>query len=321
MRERIAELAKEIKSTYDSLREKARAARSSNPSLILKVQRAPISLSVCAVDGGLLAQRMHGADIVVSRAVAVIFDYKDSNLRSCIRFPSKSPAPDIEMKNSLEEHEAVVFRSLVRLKQELACAIAVLEKYQPKILLMDGSLVPLPSDRPAEDSELRPLYGEVIKLYGRLYDLSKTKNCILCGVIKDSRSKKLSKQLGMDCSDTLLCNFFLDEGERTEAMGYFEGKPPNPDVASLGERIKIFYIKPSRNDLPLRVETMDADADYVASVIGTLSAISENFAYPAVLIEADMCAALDPSEMESIESSLLSLSGMKPLRRNTRPFR
>ena len=63
------------------------------------------------------------------------------------------------------------------------------------------------------------------------------------------------------------------------------------------------------------------DVDAAASLLFSLSAISENFAYPAVLIEADMCAALDPREIEPLENSLHSLAGIRPLRRNQRPFR
>jgi hypothetical protein len=104
-------------------------------------------------------------------------------------------------------------------------------------------------------------------------------------------------------------------------MPYLEDKAPNRDVASLGEHINVFYLKPSRNDLPLRIEVMDSDVGQAASLICSLSAISDNFAYPAILVEADMCAALDPGELESVEATLLSLSGMRPLRRNSRPFR
>jgi len=321
MRERIAALAREIRGTYENHRGKARSAREANPALVVGVKRVQVTLSVCAVDGGLLAERMHGADIVVARAVAAHFVYENSALKSFSYSPSKSPQPEIEIKNSLEEHEALVFRSLVRLRHELSCALGALQDGKPGLLLMDGSLLPLPGDRPQENSELRPLYDEVLSLYGKLYSACVERGCMLCGVVKDSRSRKLSKELGAACSDTLLCGYLLEEGERTREMGYFEGKAPNAEVGALGGRIKVFYLRPSKNDLPLRIELLDSGVDEAASVICSLSAISENFAYPAVLIEADMCAALDPNELESIEASLARLSGLRPLRRNSRPFR
>ncbi len=321
MREKLAALACEIRSSYDSIRDKAGAARLADPSLVVKVRKADVSLRVCAVDGGLLAGRMHGADIVVVRAVAAVFDYEDSALKAHFHHPEKCPQPQVEIKNSLEEHEALVFRSLIRLHHELSCAISALDASNPGLLLIDGSLLPLPGDRPSDGSELRPLYAEIIALYRKLYLSCSEKKCMLCGVIKDSRSKKLANEIGAGCSDTLLCSYLLNENERTKELGYFEGRPPNGDVAELGGQVKVFYIRPSRNDLPLRIEAFGCGIDSAASLICTLSSLSENYAYPAALIEADLRAALDPGELEAIESSLSALSGMKPLRRNSRPFR
>jgi len=321
MKERIAALAREIKTGYDGIRGKARAARAADASLAVPVSRSPVTGSVCAVDGGLLAQRMHGADIVVVRAVGVNFIYQNSKLKTFSHHPSRSPQFEVELKNSLDEHGANAFRSLVRLRHELACAVSMIEKFSPDALFIDGSLLPVPSDRPADGSGLSTQYAEVLALYGKLVDSAKAKNCLLCGVIKDSRSRKLSERLGFSCSDSLLCNFLLDEGERTQAMPYFEANPPSKDLAALGKNISAFYLKPSKSDLPLRIELLGKEVDKAASLVCSLSSISENFAYPAVLVEADMCAALDPREMEPIEGALLSLSGLRPLRRNSRPFR
>jgi hypothetical protein len=317
MREKIDGLALHIKKAYEELGRKANEARKADPQLASRMQRLPLSLSVCAVDGGILAQRMHGADIVLARAVGVNFVYENSKLKTFRHVPHKSPEPDIEIKSSLEEHESVVFRSLVRLRQELGCALSLMD-LSPDLLLMDGSLLPLPSDRPPEESELRPLYSEVVSLYERLY--AACGKTILCGVIKDSRSRKLSKELGMNCSDSLLCSFLLEEGERSGERPYFDDKTPNKDILSLGSRLRVFYMKPSRNDIPLRIEVL-GDVEKAASMVYSLSAISDNFAYPAILVEADLCAAMDGSGMEGIEASLIRISGMKPLRRNSRPFR
>lgn len=321
MRERLESLAREMRGAYDTLRQKALHARSSKTLQVHRVESIPLTLSVAAVDGGLLSARMHGADIVVARAVGVIFNYRDSKLETHIYHPSKSPPADIGMKSSLEEHEALVFRSLIRLKHELSCAISLIQSSRPDVMLMDGSLLPLPSDRPSEGSPLRPLYDEVLGLFRSLHSISKDSGCLLCGVIKDSRSKRLSRKMGAECPDTLFCGYLLEDGERTEAMPYSGENAQNPDAASLGGCISVFYIRPSKSDLPLRIEVLGADIGRASSILMGLSCISENFAYPAALIEADMCAALDPGELESIEASLASLSGMRPLRRNSRPFR
>ena len=322
MRERIAELAGDMRRSFDILRQRASDERKKDPTLFHPVARTDVSLSVCAVDGGLVAQRLHGADIVISRAVGVNFHYTDSKLKKFAYHPSKTPEPDLDLRNSLDEHEANVFRSLVRLKSELECAISSIEKFSPQVMLMDGSLLPLPSDRPEDDSELSRSYIDLLSTYSRLFSISKEKGCMLCGVVKDSRARKLSEELGFTCSDTLLCGYLLQEGERTKAMPYYqEKKGVGKDLMALGEKISVFYLKSSDHDLPLRIEAYDCDVDKAASIIRSLSSISENFAYPAILIEADMCAAMDPKEIEGIQSSLLNLSGIKALRRNSRPFR
>ncbi len=300
-------LASQIRQKQAFLQEKSRHMREK----VLKLEKKPLNISVCAVDGGLLAHRMHGIDIAVARAVGVNFIYEDSRLKSCDYYPSKSPRSSVEVQSALDEHEALVFRSLVRLKHELGCAIEVIGRYSPQIMLLDGSLLPVPSDIPSKESTLYPLYKEVLAFYGELH----SSGTLLCGVIKDSRAKRLSK----DCTDSVLCNYLLEECERTIEMEYFESKTPNKEV-SLAENIKVFYIKPSKNDLPLRIEVL-GDTEQAAQLICSLSAISEHFAYPAILVEADMCAALDPAELQQIENSLQSKAGIRPLRRNLRPFR
>lgn len=320
MREKLDSLARQIKRTYDQLKDNSLSVRKSNPSLITKMKKVPLNLSICAVDGGLLSQRMHGADIVVARAVGVNFIYDNSKLKSFSHYPQKSPETEVEIKNSLDEHESNVFRSIIRLHHELKCAIDTVEKFSPLLLLIDGSLLPLPSDRPSDVSPLHTVYLEVLSLFNKLQETCRAKQCTLCGVIKDSRSHRLATNLGFSCSDSLLCSFLLEEGERSSAMPYSDGNQ-NKDISKLAEKISVFYMKPSKNDLPLRIESLDTDIDKLASIIYSLSAISDNFAYPAILIEADMCAALDGQEMETIEATLFSISGMKPLRRNSRPFR
>lgn len=318
MREKIDSVARRIRSSYEQMGSRAQALRGSEPSLIVRVERAPMPLSVCAVDGGLLSSRMHGADIAVVRAVGVNFRYDGPKLSSFSHHPQKSPEPELELRDSLDEHESLSFRSLVRLRSELGCAIECVAKYKPDAMLMDGSLLPLPNDRPPQGSALAPLFDEVLSLYLSLQKACR--ECMLCGVIKDSRSRKLSQDRGFSCSDGVLCGFLLEPGERTKEMPYHDEKPKG-DMAEIAKGITVFYLKPSQNDLPLRIEIVGGDASRAASLILGLCAVSENYAYPAILVEADMCAALDGSEMESIESSLLSLTGMRPLRRNSRPFR
>jgi len=274
---------------------------------VCKVEKPDLNLSVCAVDGGLLAHRMHGVDITVARAAGVHFAYENSKIKKFDHHPSKVPKSSVELMSALDEHEANVFRSLVRLKHEIKCANELATKYSPDILLLDGSLLPVPSDIPAKESKLYPLYQQVLSQYEKLY----SSKCLFAGVIKDSRARRFSDK----CSDSVLCDHLLKPGERTVEMDY--SVSPKKD---LEKKIKFFYIKPSKSDIPLRIEVL-GDVNEAAKIIYSLSAISDHFAYPAILIEADMCAALDPAHIESIEASLQSKAGLSPLRRNFRPFR
>jgi hypothetical protein len=304
----LEQISERIRKSHDILREKARSMH----DLKIAVPKEPLNISVCAVDGGLLYHRMHGLDIALGRAVAVNFNYSDGKPAGHKYHPSRAPQPSVEIKTSLDEHEANVFRSLVRLKHEIGCANEALEKFKPELLLLDGSLLPVPSDIPAKSSQLRPAYDELLESYRKLY----SQNCIFCGVIKDSRARRLAS----DCSDSVLCNYLLGEGERTKEFSYFEKPPSEPDLGELGANVRVTYIKPSANDIPLRVEIL-GDVAKASSHVLALSAISKHFAYPAALVEADMCAALDPVELESIERQLQAKAGIMPLRRNSRPFR
>lgn len=309
MRDPLSSIADSIRRDQAALREKARGLRNSRPELILKTDARDLTLQVCAVDGGLLAYRLHGHDVVASRSVAVSFRYEGSALRSFDHYPARSPGIEITVESALDEHEANVLRSLVRLKSEIMCAITAVERYSPELLLMDGSLWTVPSDRPAKGSRLARLYDEVTGLYRKLYDTCGQKT-FLCGVIKDSRSRKLAASMGFSCSDTLLCSHMLDKGERTPASPYSDQM----------ERLRVFYMKPSEHDLPLRIEFMEGDEGEIASLIFSLSSISESFAYPAILIEADMRAAMSRDEAERLQADIGRLD-MRPLRRNSRPFR
>ncbi|MBI5047143.1 DNA double-strand break repair nuclease NurA, partial [Candidatus Micrarchaeota archaeon] len=158
------------------------------------------------------------------------------------------------------------------------------------------------------------------------FSKTKEKNCILCGVIKDSRSRRISKQFSVNCSDTVLCSYLLEAEEMTIEMDYENSGDSNnlhKQKNTLSKDVKFFYIKPSNDDLPLRIEYLASEeqmVDRLAFTVYSLCSISPSFAYPAVLIEADMRAALDQKEILAIQNSLFSID-RKPLRRNSRPFR
>lgn len=331
----LSEVADAIKSSEERIRKIAEKFRNSNShsikgapdkELFLPVKTEKIDYSVCAVDGGLLSERFHGSDIFIGKAMAVCFEYSNSKLSSCSYLPKKFPASVLDAKLGLDDHESQVYSSLFRLNMEIKTAIEAVKKFSPSVLLFDGSLLPLPSDIPNKESIVYPEYNKVLALYAELYETCRG-NCSLIGVIKDTRSRRLVKELDIreeSVSDSHFTNFLLRKGERTCIFPYArEDTPTTTELKKFGE-VYSFYLKPSDIDLPLRIEFVkDNNSEKIPEIINSLSAISENYAYPASLIEADLCAAMDPVEMEKVKGELSSLMGgsLKPLRRSSRPFR
>lgn len=338
MLEKIRAAAEHIRAMEEDLRGKAGQLRASGhvfrdaleKELVAPVADMKVNGIVAAVDGGLLAQEMHGTDLVISRAVAAVFEYKDSALVSHEYLPNAFPEADYEIKLGLDEREVMAFRSLFRLKKEVECAIGAIEKRNPKFLMMDGSLLPLTADKPPDESDIAYEYQDAVRLYRKLYETAKGRNCTLLGVIKDSRSKRFvdiaRAAVDLHSSDSVFLSHLLREGERTFSFKYTSDVKRHPITRDFGadaEGINAMYLKPVEGDRPLRVEFIGSDFSGIASLVYSLSRINRTYAYPAALIEADLRAALDPMELERAQKSLAMHTGMGvlPLRRNSRPFR
>lgn len=338
MLEKIKAAAEHIRIIENSLREKADELRTQKHTfrealekeLVLPVHEIKTHGLIGAVDGGLLAQEMHGIDLIIARAAGVVFEYEQGVLVSHDYFPNALPEPDCEIKIGLDERDIIAFRSLFRLKKEIECAIGILEKKKLKCLMLDGSLLPLPIDKPNQESDIAYEYQTVIGLYKKLYRLAEEKDCILLGVIKDCRSRRfvdiMKTIMDLYSSDTVFLNHVLREGERTFGFKYTADAKKHTitqDLGAKGEEINAMYIKPVEGDRPLRIEFISMNFNEIASLVYSLSKINRTYAYPSILIEADLRAALDPLELERAQKSLAlqSVSAVLPLRRNARPFR
>lgn len=347
MRERLAEIAENIRQLEADRRVLAESLRGTSEAsfqdaleknLIHIVSPLQFSGSVCAVDGGLLAQEYQGFDLVLSRAVGVLFSYSDGKLSSHKYHPNALPQVDTDTLFSLEAHEFNLHKSLFRLKKEVECSISCVKKWTPDFLFVDGSLVPQISDKPSEDNPLHDYYCEVVSLHKQLYSACEENNCSIVGVIKDSRGKRfielVSKIVGANSvldrsSDTSFLNFLLKQGERSFAFRYSRSPREHQvlkDFGEVGEKLCVCYLKPAAEDQPVRIEFFsNAEVGKVASVVQSLSSINKKYAYPAVLIEADLRAALEPMELERAYRELSMHTGLSPsslkLRRNNRPFR
>jgi hypothetical protein len=186
---------------------------------------------------------------------------------------------------------------------------------------------------------MRPLYEEVLAAYQSLYESAWKANTTLLGVIKDSRSRRFidivqkhsqHEQGFMHTSDTNFLYFMLEPGERTCAFPYSSSSSKHPVLRDLGQwsgKILSFYLKPVKDDRPLRVEFLSGQRTFseIASAVHSLSCTHKAYAYPAVLIEADLRAAMPPDEFERAYGALFSRLGRRMsllrLRRNERPFR
>ena len=303
------------------------------------VKLEQVNGSVAAVDAGIAGEELHGFDFLVQRTVGVVFEYSGSRVKSHKYFPSALPPLDYDVRSGLDSHDVMWHKSLFRLKGELGCSQRIIEQHSPSYLLLDGSIAPLLSDKPPEDSEMRPLYDEVVAAYRSLYETAWKSGCCLLGVIKDSRSKRFIEIVGRyaqneegfaHTTDTNFLYFLLEAGERTCAFTY-SSKPTShqvlKDLGQWSEKILSFYIKPVKDDRPLRVEFLSGQKTFaeVASFAHSLSCSHKAYAYPAILIEADLRAALMPEDFERAYGALFSKLGRSSslfrLRRNDRPFR
>jgi hypothetical protein len=349
MPDRLAEIAEQIASTEHAREELARRLRFNSGKieyaetlereLVHKVQVVPVEGTIAAVDGGIVGEELHGFNFLLMRAVGAIFSYSGSKALSHSYFPTSSPPMQYDVRSGLDSHDVMLHSSLIRLRGELSLAAALIQKHAPSYLMMDGSIAPLLSDKPSEDSEMRPLYEEVLSAYQSLYESAWKANATLLGVIKDSRSRRfidIVQRHAQDepgfahTSDTNFLYFMLEAGERTCAFSYSSSSSKHPVLKDLGqwsEKILSFYLKPVKDDRPLRVEFLSGQRTFseIASLLHSLSSQHKAYAYPAILIEADLRAAMPPDEFERAYGSLFSRLGRSAsllrLRRNERPFR
>jgi len=311
----VEEIVAHLQAWEKKMMETAKRLREGETVPHTAIQAVPLEGSVAAVDSGFLAARFHGVDVVVVRGAAVNFTYHREKLETVMYHPSKNPPLYWEAQMGLDEGEALAFRQIVRLQKEITHATEILEAMQPGVLLLDGSLLPLPSDKPVQESALFVPYQKLMAMVAALFEKAKRQQCALIGGVKDTRARRWVATMDGFGNDSLFFHYYLEAGEKTEAVTY--------DETILGKQVKILYMKPSSEDLPLRIEFLDnTDEEKIAGTIFGLTAISPNHAYPAPLVEADLRAMVLPEEMERLEQRLhLRLPFLHTLRRNDRPFR
>ncbi|MHC1592343.1 MAG: DNA double-strand break repair nuclease NurA [Candidatus Helarchaeales archaeon] len=322
-----------------------------------------VGLSVAGVDGGLISKSFHNFDLLLTRAVACIFHYQKD--RPVVQYiTSESPRPFLRYNlKPLTRSESDLFANLERIACEIELARSIFDQCSPEIILLDGSILPVPADRPNASIEPRLYrkYCSIMKNFEELYETCITNNTILAGCIKDTRSIRFIKFLGkliphlfnhqksldVDLSSLLRLDYrdvmdylrdteflysFLEVGERTAIMNFFENKSGiiNDLSEKFRTRLKLFYLKTVPHDLPMRVEFLALNGNPIktarklSAVLFPISSYHSKFGVPTVLIEADARARLSEYDLEFVYDILHdsvpgSLKLMK-LRRERRPF-
>jgi hypothetical protein len=296
------------------------------------------------VDSGFAGQSFYSLDLMLLRTTGTCFTYEKGKLTRSTYLPETGSLPEpIINTEGLERDEFHKFVSLTRLQAEISCATELVTKEKPRACFMDGSLIPHPADKPSNDSLLKKEYDQTIAAFVKLYHTAEKNECVLIGAIEDSRSTRLTewlrekKILAMSenehVSDVSVLDKALHAGERSMVFPLAEKKEKhailNDFPQEWAEQLHACYIKPSQWDYPLRVEFVSnkKDAMKKVEVVSQLalaqSAIHKEYAFPSVLIEADLRAGLKPEEVELVSDKILSKLGRHTLRmkrRDRRPF-
>lgn len=312
-----------------------------DPELIISVQNSGLhELEALGVDGGMLSLQLQGLDLILIRAVAVLFRYEGGRLSLAQYYPSGLPPPRlVGITDPLDAHEVEVLAGLERQLEEVGLALEAMEELGPRAVILDGSITPQYVGWGKNTDGIR---RRVFNAFKELYQRCASEGVSLVGVVKDSRGSGLSRLLNEEVfpelglgpqdleilrrsRDASLLNHLLKPGERSAAFTCGQGRR---ELGDWGSRIYAFYLKNSPQDEPLRVEFLSPNggapelADRVASMVYSLSA-NGSFKLPSVLIEADVRAGLAEEDLEFIRDRILAR--VKPmfipeLKRSSMPF-
>lgn len=317
--------------------------------LFFPIAERELNERIAGVDSGFIGKRLASIDVVLIRAVGVVFDYKKGKVKKSSYYPSffQFPTP-LLTNNALEKDEYLCSKSLMRLREEVQTAKSIIEKYKPNYCFLDGSIVPQYQDKPRKESRVNPLYHNILNEFQLLYKTAEKNKCSLVACVEDSRGsrfrgilqesilpneKLLEPEKLENLFDSSLLDYLLNLKERTAVFTYSKNIEKHPILMdydkSWSNRIYGFYIKPSLYDRPLRIEFVykgENLTDYcneIASITLALSSLHREYAYPSILIEADMHAGLKRQEIDVVFNKIMDKLGKNiklKMRRDNRPF-
>lgn len=307
-------------------------------------------MQMIGIDGSIISKSLHGVDLLLSRAVAVLFKFKKAKTEVQY-YPNATPSPRLIYNFDLiTTPEIDILSSLERLQDEIQLAIEMTDR-SPDALLLDGSILPLMLDKPPTSSILNQKYFNLIEMYETLYQNCLDKNILLMGIIKDTRSTRFMNILGkilpillnkipelqkireldyrpiiQQTRDATFLFRFLHPGERTFTFKYAESATKSPILKDFTKRdwnemIYSFYLKPVQFDFPTKIEFLASTnpikyTNQIASLILPLSNQHAEYGVPSVLIEADARAHLFENDLDYIHNSLthfVNRVGFSPL--------
>lgn len=297
----------------------------------------PEEFTAAGVDGGLARKALHGLDLILHRAVAAQFHYRDGELDDAAYLPERTPSPDVECVTRNADRQEVDRRAtLLRLDAEVSAAQEAVPGSD--LVMLDGSLLPRPGDRPDGEGPLAERYEDVRDGYRELYRRAEEHGTSVAGIVEDSRSSRLCTvleehgvppELVADGRDTVILTYLLDPGERTLVTPYSDDGHPVVTDMDLEDHFYVFYLRSVEKDRPVRVEFYAPDspvqrAEELAARLLALCGEGSSYGIPPVLIEADQRAKLGGNEVDlltkRVAAKLAHLPGVGDLRRERRPF-
>src|SRR3989344_4273498 len=274
------------------------------------------NLKVAGVDGGLLKKSFHGIDLMLLKAVGVIFSYNWDKLVNTEYYPSSIPASEPRtIMDPFSDLEFEINSNIERQIKEVITAAETIEKFEPDVLFMHGSVIPHYTFVPEKGSLLGENYRRMILAYVDLFEAVRLRKTALAGVIEDSRGTRFCEVLNSillthfsasmppelkivltRTKDSNLLSYTLKKGERSLVFPYSSKSSQHPILREFEVKDKIFtfYLKTVEFDRPLRVDFLgDKGAvdkvDLISSVLLKMAGHS-NYGIPSVLIEADQRA-------------------------------
>ncbi|MFH0714820.1 MAG: DNA double-strand break repair nuclease NurA [Candidatus Diapherotrites archaeon] len=303
------------------------------------VQSIPSEGKIAGTDSGFEKQELHALDLTLIRAGAVCFEYEKNALKRCTYWPSSFTYPEPFLgSRALEREESEKSVSVQRLLKEVEACKEIIERDSPRFAFLDGSLVPQFQDKPNGKSELNFSYETLVFAFQQLYETAEKNKCQLVGCVEDSRGNRIKQMLEESLHENLnglndiaLLEGLLHKGERSFVFSYTKSPQEHAIVKDFSstwqESLHAFYLRPSLYDVPLRVEFVSKnplkDVQRVAETVYAQSSAHQEYAFPAVLIEADLRAKLRPEEVRLVNDQVFDQIGRNVVvfkRRDRRPF-